>query len=282
MKIINKILKIVLVFIVSILILSIALFGYSKYIEPRLLTVKNYEINENKDRSTQDIKIVQFTDTQLGDFYKLSQLEDVVEKINKQNPDIVVFTGDLIDKMSKYEEKEKVSNILSKINAKLGKFAIWGNHDYGGGGHKYYDNIMERAGFKVLVNETIEIALNNNQSLSISGLDEAMFGSPDSELLIKNMKKSEFNLLLLHEPDLIDEFKNSNVNLALAGHSHGGQVAIPFIGSIITPPIAKKYTKGFYDIEKDIKLYVNTGLGNTKMPYRFMNIPQISVFNISI
>lgn len=282
MKAINKILKVILIFIISIAILSVLILTYSKYVEPKLLTVKNYEIKEEDKKNTEKIKIVQFTDSQLGEFYTLSQLKDVVEQINKQDADIVVFTGDLIDKMSTYDNKYEVYNVLSNINANIGKFAIWGNHDYGGGGHAYYESIMKESGFEILVNETIKVPINDGINLSISGLDEAMFGEPDSKALIKEMSKKDFNLLLLHEPDLISEFENSNVDLALAGHSHGGQVAIPFIGAIITPPIAKKYTKGFYDIQKDIRLYVNSGLGNTKLPYRFMNIPQISVFEVSL
>ncbi|MGL4914067.1 MAG: metallophosphoesterase [Romboutsia sp.] len=282
MEIIKKVCKFILNFILFVIVSVLLTLTYSKHIEPKMLVVKDYDINEIKNKENNMLRVVQFTDVQLGEFYTLEQLEKVVEKINKQNADIVVFTGDLIDKTSAYEDRDKISSVLSNINAKIGKYAVWGNHDYGGGGHAYYERIMVGSGFKVLKNETVRVPMYNNKYISISGLDEAMFGEPNSKSIIKKINKTDFNLLLLHEPDLISQFNNSNINLALAGHSHGGQVALPFLGAIITPPIAKEYTKGFYDIDNDMKLYVNSGIGNTRLPYRFMNIPQISVFDINI
>ncbi|MGL5507096.1 MAG: metallophosphoesterase [Paraclostridium sp.] len=284
MKIVKNMIKGIFIFIIFIGILITSLYVYSKYIEPKILITESYSINEDIQDKDDEIKVVQFTDTQLGEFYSIEQLAKVVEKINKQDADIVVFTGDLIDRVSGYEYLEEVPKILSSIEAKLGKFAVWGNHDYGGGGHNYYKHAMESAGFKVLENETEEINLENGKSITVSGLDEVMFRTPKPEVIKNNISEDSFNLLLLHEPDLIDNFINSNINLALAGHSHGGQVEIPFIGAIVTPPYAQKYTDGFYKISGDNKnrIYVNSGLGNTKMVFRFMNIPKISVFNINI
>lgn len=284
MKIVKNIIKDIFIFIIFICILITSLYVYSKYIEPKILITERYNINEDIQDKGDKIKVVQFTDTQLGEFYSIEQLSKVVEKINKQDADIVVFTGDLIDKVSGYEHLEEVPKILSNIEANLGKFAVWGNHDYGGGGHNYYKQAMESGGFKVLENETEEINLENGKSITVSGLDEVMFRTPKPEVIKNNISEDSFNLLILHEPDLIDDFINSNINLALAGHSHGGQVEIPFIGAIITPPYAQNYTDGFYKISDDNKnrIYVNSGLGNTKMVFRFMNIPKISVFNINI
>lgn len=275
-----KIIKKIFTFILITLVIAISLLVYMAKIEPNMLIAKNYNININENKETKNIKIVQFTDTQLGEFYSLSQLEKAVKKINKQNPDIVLFTGDLIDKASQYKDIDKVTSIMSNINSKLGKYAVWGNHDYGSGGHKYYENIMIKSGFKILVNETVSIPINKDKNITISGLDEVMFGKPDAKSIEKNINNNDMNILMLHEPDLISEFDHSNIDLAVAGHSHGGQVALPFIGAIITPPFGEKYTKGFYEINDRTKLYVNSGLGNTRSPFRLMNIPEISVFNV--
>lgn len=284
MKIIKKLIKIILILMMLICISALSIYGYSKYIEPKILITKEYNINKDIKDKRNKIKVVQFTDTQLGEFYSIEQLSKVVDKINEQDADIVVFTGDLIDRVSGYEHLEEVPKILDKIESKLGKFAVWGNHDYGGGGHNYYKKTMESAGFKVLENETELINLENGKTITISGLDEVMFRKPNPEMIKNNISEASYNLLILHEPDLIESFINSNVNLALAGHSHGGQVELPFIGAIVTPPYGEKYVDGFYNISDDNrnKIYVNSGLGNTKMVFRFMNIPKISVFNINI
>ncbi|WP_042276665.1 metallophosphoesterase [[Clostridium] dakarense] len=275
-----KIIKKIFTFILITIIFATLLLVYMAKIEPNMLIARNYNIHINENKESSNIKIVQFTDTQLGEFYSLSQLEKAVNKINGQDPDIVLFTGDLIDKASKYKDIDKITSIMSNINPKLGKYAVWGNHDYGSGGHKYYENIMTDSGFKVLVNETVSISVSKDKNITISGLDEVMFGKPNAKSIIKMTNSNDVNILMLHEPDLISEFKDSNIDLAVAGHSHGGQVALPFIGAIITPPFGEKYTKGFYEINDRMKLYVNSGLGNTRSPFRLMNIPEISVFNV--
>ena len=284
MKVLKKILKVIFSLTIFIIVSLILILTYSKHIEPKLITTKNYDIKSEEDIKSKDIKVVQFTDVHLGEFYSLSQLEKVVEKINNQNADIVVFTGDLIDKAGQYKDINKVSSVLEKINANIGKYAVWGNHDYGGGGHAYYEDIMTESGFTILKNEIVTIPIDKNKNMTISGLDEAMLGNPDYNSIINNINDKDFNLLLLHEPDLVNEFVNSDINLALAGHSHGGQVALPFIGAIVKPAIGEIYTKGFYKIggNKKFDIYVNSGIGNTRLAYRFMNIPEITVFDINV
>lgn len=263
------------------IILSVLICLYSIYIEPKWIVVKNHKISLDKING-QSIKIVQFSDTQLGEFFSLKQLEEVVDKINKTSPDIVIFTGDLIDNASNYNDINKVSKILSNIKASQGKYAIYGNHDYGGGAVRYYNSIMTEAGFKILKNSSTSIKLGSI-NLKIFGTDDKLMGGYDMNSTIKGISSNDINLLLIHEPDLIDDFKGSPIDLALSGHSHGGQVRIPFYGPLKKVVFAEKYTHGFYTIEnkRKTKLYVNTGLGNTRLPFRFGNIPEITVFTIT-
>ncbi|SDP36458.1 metallophosphoesterase [Clostridium gasigenes] len=268
--------------IVGLMLLGVIIGVYSTYIEGKLLTSKKYGIEVNKNWK-ENIKVVQFTDTQLGEFFSLEQLQKVVDRINSEKADIVVFSGDLIDNASKYEDLYKISEVLAQIQASKGKYAIYGNHDYGGGAVRYYNEIMEESGFKILVNKSDKIELENT-TINIFGLDDALMGDYNKEETMGGISNKDVNLLLIHEPDLIDDFKEYPIDLALAGHSHGGQVYIPFYGPIKTTALAEKYTKGFYKIhnENKGKLYVNSGLGNTKVPFRLFNIPQITVINLKI
>lgn len=262
-------------------ILIVGMIGlYSIYVEPRLVISKSNNININKENESQ-IKVVQFTDTQLGEFYSLDDLEKAVKKINEQNADIVVFTGDLIDNASKYDDLYNVSEVLSKVEAKYAKFAIYGNHDYGGGAVRHYKRIMNESGFKVLVNSSEKINING-VNVNILGADDALMGSFDVEDTIKGIDKNDVNILLTHEPDLVDYFSGYPVDLVLSGHSHGGQVWIPFIGPIVKNELSKNYTKGLYQMENEsnTSIFVSSGLGNTKLPFRMFNIPEIVVFNI--
>ncbi|WP_017354185.1 MULTISPECIES: metallophosphoesterase [unclassified Clostridium] len=283
MRTLKKILKRIFITIILIPAICFGIFAYSIYVEPNLLSVKNIEINNSSNIKNEDtIKIAQISDIHLGEYYTIDKLEKLVNKVNSQNADIIVFTGDLFDNVSKFEDTSKVAPILKKLNAKIGKYAIYGNHDYGGGAKNIYKNVMEDSGFKILVNDQANVKLDSGKTISILGLDDALLGNPDVEKTVRNIKESNYNLLLLHEPDLSDKFVSYNIDLILAGHSHGGQVKIPFLGEIVTPPLAEKYKDGLYNLntQRNTQLYVNSGIGNTKMPFRFMNVPEVSIFEI--
>ena len=277
-SIIKVIFKLISLSVVGIILLGI----YTTFIERNLLIVKKHNIVVNEE-GEDNLKVVQFTDTQLGEYYNLGHLERAVKRINSLNPDIVVFTGDLIDNAAMYEDLYNISEVLEKIEASIGKYAVYGNHDIGGGAIRYYEDIMSEAGFTVLENEkeTIEV---NGKSVSIFGGDDALMGIHNAEETMREIEEDEINILLIHEPDLIDEYNEYPIDLALSGHSHGGQVYIPFYGPIVKNVLAKNYNKGLYNIDNYRKtaLYVSSGLGNTKVPFRFFNIPEIAVFDLKI
>lgn len=275
MKIIKRLTLIILCFLV-------VAWVYSIKIEPKMLIKKEIKLKNDINYNNGNVKIIQFSDVHLGDFFSLNQLEKVVKKINENEPDIVVFTGDLIDVASQYENINEISNVLSKIDAKLGKYAVYGNHDYGGGAVRVYENIMKESGFKVLVNENHSIKVSPNKNINILGVDDVLLGKPNIEKTVKNIRRNDYNILLSHEPDYVDKFKDYNIDLVLSGHSHGGQVYIPFYGPLKSTTYGEKYTRGLYNLnnQRDTKLYVNTGLGNTKLPIRFGNVPNISLFEI--
>ncbi|MGL6183958.1 MAG: metallophosphoesterase [Clostridium chrysemydis] len=274
--------KFPIIIIIIFIIIPVSLFIYTKYIERELLTVKKISLDFN-DKGSEKLRVVQFTDTQLGEFYTLENLEKAVEKINKLNPDIVVFTGDLIDNAAKYKDIDKVSKVLSKINSKYGKYAIYGNHDYGGGAVRYYSRIMNKSGFEVLKNDSHLIKVKG-KNIRILGADDGLMGSFNSRLTMSKINKDDINILLLHEPDLSEKFLNYKVDLILSGHSHGGQIDLPFYGPVVKNVLSEKYTKGLYDLGNkfNTKLYVSSGLGNTKLPYRFNNVPQVVCFDLTI
>ena len=264
-------------------ILFVSLLGiYTTYIERNLLIVKRHNVTINKGGEGK-LKVVQITDIHLGEFYNLNQLEKVVKKINGLDADIVVFTGDLIDNASTYNEIDNIAEVLKEIKCKTGKYAIYGNHDYGGGAVRYYEDIMNKGGFQVLKNEGTTIGFKDKH-IKIFGADDGLMGKQNVNKTMSRINNKSINLLLLHEPDLAKKYSDYPVDLVLSGHSHGGQIYIPFYGPLKKNILSEKYTKGFYKLDnlRETKIYVNSGLGNTKVPFRFFNIPQISVFNLKI
>ena len=263
-----------------LILIGIVTILYAMFIEPDLLRVIHYDFPHSKIEG-QPIKVVQFSDTHIGDFFTTEELQKVVDKINEQEADLVLFTGDLMDDASVYQGSiEEIGTVLSNIQSKFGNYAVFGNRDYGGGAERFYEELMESAGFHVLLNnhETITV---NGTTLSLFGADDALIGYYDAKQTMKGIEEGNFNLLLVHEPDLVDDFIDYPVDLVVAGHSHGGQVYIPFVGPLLTTTLAEKYVRGLYDINENLSLYVNTGIGNTRVPFRLFNVPQITVFYLT-
>ncbi|MCU9808093.1 metallophosphoesterase [Paraclostridium sp. AKS46] len=257
------------------------IFSYARYIEPSMLRVKNIDL---KAKDIKDCRIVFFTDTHFGKLYSQSNIDKIVKKINNQNPDIVIFGGDLLDNYARdYSllDTDSLQKSLSKIEAKYGKYAVFGNHDYGGGASRVYEKFMSGGGFKVLKNESSYI---NDLNLNIIGYDDYLLGNTKKSDY--KIEENKFNLVVTHEPDVVELMTSSSENFILSGHSHGGQVTIPFITDKILPVGAHKYVKGLYSeknvgINDSTKMYVSSGIGMTSIPLRFLNPPEIVVFNIS-
>ncbi|PQZ58916.1 MULTISPECIES: metallophosphoesterase [Bacillus] len=255
-------------------------YYYAKYIEPHCLSVVQHTLKSPLiPKSFHGMKIIQFSDLHLGYYFSLQHLSQIVFKINAEKPDIVLFTGDLIDNYQTYTETPFVASILRNIEAPFGKFSIYGNHDHGGYGTEYYDHIMLESGFQLLKNKEKRIRLLDNSEISIFGIDDILLGKPKIEETLRRAQQNIYTIVLVHEPDIAPQIAKYPINLQLSGHSHGGQVQLPFLGAIITPALAKHYIEGFYTI-RDLTLYVNRGLGRTRVPFRFMAKPEITLFTL--
>ena len=221
-------------------------------------------------------KVVFFSDTHFGKFYAQDKIEAIVDKINAQNPDLVLFGGDFLDNYARDKSElnlEYFAEQLAKIQSAYGKYAVFGNHDYGGGAVRIFEELMNKGGFKVLDNESEWI---EGLGLRLIGYDDYLMG--DTAQSLYQVKSEEFNLILSHEPDIADQIAMKNKGFMIAGHSHGGQVTLPFITKKVLPPGATTYVKGQYNgigVNKNITLFVSKGIGTTVRPYRFLNIPEI-------
>lgn len=256
-------------------------YYYARNIEPSMLTIKKETITHTKiPASFDNIRIVQFSDTHIGFHYTLNQFEELVEKINKLNPDIIVFTGDLVDEPNHYNWNQGLINLLHSLHAPLGKFWIYGNHDHGGYGTEIVQETMEKAEF-ILLKNTHHVIENNLDRIILTGIDDVMLGKPNLAKALENTNSDLFTILLAHEPDYADHTIDYPVDIQLSGHSHGGQVRFPFIGHLYTPKFAEKYVEGKYTFESsNLILYVSRGIGTTRLPYRFLCVPEITCFTL--
>lgn len=268
-------------FFTVLLILSITvtiIIYYAVKIEPYTVTINNVNLNNN---FPENLKIIQISDIQISENYQASDFQTIISQINQLSPDIFIFTGDLYENYSSYGPEEELIQLLAGISAAYGKYAVWGNRDYGGGAVRRFERIMTAGGFQVLCNEGVHIMLNNGERLFLAGLDDSLMGNPNITPILSQMKEDDsYRILMLHEPDAADLYADYGFELMLAGHSHGGQVNLPFLSSPTTS-MAEKYQKGLYDMETSgkIKLYVNSGIGTSHFPIRFRVPPEIIVFD---
>ncbi len=274
--------KIILTLFILILVLCASAFAYAKHIEPFALKTERLELNSPAVSEKADgLRILVFADTHFGEYYNEGNFEAVLAAIAEEKPDLVLFLGDLIDHYHEYTETknaEEISTMLSSISAPLGKYAVFGNHDYGGGAERTYRDIMEAGGFSVLVNET---AVLEDLDIQLIGIDDMLIGYGNPETARK-AETGLYDIVLAHEPDVADEILSYDFDLMLSGHTHGRQINIGLFDDYILPPYGRNYIQGLYDLssEQDAKLYVNAGIGMTKLPLRFRSAPELTLITL--
>ncbi|MUV36289.1 putative metallophosphoesterase YkuE [Lentibacillus sp. JNUCC-1] len=256
-------------------------YYYAREIEPAMLHIQEEIILSGKLSPDFDgFKIIQFSDTHIGFHYNLGAFKKLVKTINDLSPDLIVFTGDLVDDPDTYNWREPLADALQSLQAPYGKFWVYGNHDHGGYGTEILNEVMTDSGFELLKNAHAKIG-SNDESIVLAGIDDTILGRPDLEQALSSVNPELFTILLAHEPDFADTGKRSHADVQLSGHSHGGQVRLPFIGHLYTPADAKKYIQGKYEFpEQSYTLYVSKGIGTTRMPYRFLCRPEIHVYTL--
>lgn len=259
----------------------VGLLAYAYWVEPNMLVVRSVDVES--DQVTQPCKIVFFTDTHFGQYYDISHARKITDQINALEPDIVVFGGDLLDHYLRDRDQMDLSSlsaVFAEIEAKAGKFAVWGNHDYGGGAARVYEDVMEASGFEVLDDES---RLLSDYGIRVIGYDDLLMGQTDDSLY--TLKSQAFNVIVAHEPVIAQKIESSSQNLVLTGHTHGGQVTIPFLTDRLLPPGSGEFRKGFYDAQEvgtdaDLQMYTSSGIGMTRYPFRFLNAPEIVEINV--
>lgn len=243
----------------------------------------SYQLTINKritDNTNIDMKIIQISDTHFLDNYEDEKYLELINDINDLNPDIVIFTGDMFEVDSiNISLQEKVTDFFLEISCS-NKYAVLGNHDYSNEVKTdTTKEILMDSGFTILVNENTELTLND-KTINIIGLDDLMMGDANYDDVLSTSYDYDFNLVLSHEPDTFDTVKTYDIFAMYAGHSHGGQVRLPFIGEIYNVPGAKIYNDR-YTYEEETHLYVSFGLGETIIPIRFFNPRSIEYYEYS-
>lgn len=233
------------------------------------------------------------------DHYKIAVISDLhnaefgennsslIYLIKKENPDMIAITGDLID--SGKTDIEIAENLVKKLVEIAPCYYVTGNHEaWIGGQYQELEEKLLDIGVDILNDRAVQL-VKNNEIIQIAGLDEPDFTDRNSSIQesMLNVKIGNMNLtedycvLLAHRPETFNVYASENIDLVLSGHAHGGQFRLPFIGGLIAPNqgFFPKYDAGEY-FENNTTMVVSRGIGNSIIPVRFNNRPEIVIVEL--
>ena len=249
---------------------------YGSIVEPRFITVSEYEvsISENADST---LRVAVLTDLHLGPYKKAGWARQVVARTNKLEPDQVWLVGDYVfDKAVQAE----MLYALSDLKAPQGVYAVTGNHDYQDENVEYVVESLLQKGIKVLRNDSVEIDVGSN-SFVLAGVDDLWFGGNLSQTL-QNLDPEDSIVLLSHNPDaVLSQITLEQVDLVVSGHTHGGQIRLPWLGSISNMPnlLGRDYDQGLFDYQ-GINLLISSGVSETGPRARMFDPPEIVLLDL--
>ena len=274
----KKIFFIVLKVIVFIIIIFTIIFIYNKYISTGLIQVNEQRIINNKiPDNLNGLKIIQFSDILYDENSNISNIDKVINLINEREPDIVVYTGNLIKSNYKLSSKEQelLINKLSKINSTLGNYAINGDMD-----NDKYQTIMNQSNFNILTNSNELIYGNSNEPIMFIGLDSYTKKKQDIDKSFKGFSTNIYTIVLMSETDPIDDIVEQKPDMILAGSNLNGIIRLPLIGGLFKKDGSSKYLDPYYKIN-DTDIYISSGIGIDRTGFRFFNRPSINFFRFS-
>ena len=271
-------------FIVFVIVFTTLFFFYVTYVSNAKIIVKeNRVISKRLPDNFNGLKIIQFSDVHFGTTIFNDELNNLVKLINSRKPDLVVFTGDLIDKEYKLnsKEQEKIITSLKSIDASIGKYAIYGDED-----KEEFNTIFNQSDFTILNNDYDLLYKNNTNPILLVGVNSSLNKKIDIDKAYKYFKDETsnsniFTISILHEPDSVVDISNSyKSDLFLAGHSHNGQVRIPYIGSFSRKDGARKYYNEHYTLDNS-QLFISSGIGTNGGGVRLFTRPSINYLRLS-
>lgn len=262
--------------------ISLGVILYSRYIGPNgLITNETNIINSDIPLSFYGYKIVHISDLHYNNTTLKEDLNVIQNNVEKINPHIIVITGDILDNDISYKTSDKndLVDFLNSLKADY-KYIITGDHDI----KNLFNEIVEATDFKLLDN-TYDVIYNGDYDPIIIGGLSSKQDKIDINKKISSIEtaidnyKSTYNILLVHEPSIIDNIDNTKYNLVLAGHTHNGQFNIPYIKDILIDKSDRKYNKRYIK-NNNTDIYISSGVGTTKIRGRIFNHPSIEVYRL--
>ena len=261
-----------------------ALAAESTLLEPNRPRIVRKEIALRRwPARLEGFTIALLSDFHYDPYFSVHPLRSSIGMVNALHPDLIVLAGDFVSVPFADDDAsaraaafaaEPCAKLLRQMKAPHGLWAVLGNHDALTDPNRVTDSLRSQ-GIPVLANQSAPIE-SNGARFWLCGVDDVLNQIPDLTATLHNIPSDESMVLLAHEPDYADEVARYPVDLQLSGHSHGGQVRVPFLPPLYLPPLARKYIWGLYKIG-GLTLYTNPGLGTVGVPVRMNCPPEITL-----
>jgi uncharacterized protein len=271
-NLLKNLLKILTIGFIAIFLL----ITYVRKVEPVWIEVVQVPLTlPNLSPALEGYRIVQITDVHSDGWMTTDRIKKISQRINAQHPDLITLTGDFVTNDA--ETFAPALKSFADLKAPDGSIAILGNHDEATNA-KFITEVLESSNVKVLKNQVLTIE-HKGGLLNIAGLGDAWSGEDDMRKVLQQLPGIGASIMLAHEPDVADQTAaTGKFDLQLSGHSHGGQVSLPFM-KLVTPPMGHKYPIGQYQVG-DLIQYTSRGVGTSGVRVRFNCRPEITVITL--
>ena len=253
--------------------------AYPVFIERYIVLIKSYRVRvPDLPRPFNGFRIVHLTDFHYGFLMPLILIKHVVNRVNAIKKDIVVCTGDYVHEKNSVSQINQVWPVLAQLKAPSGVYSVLGNHDHWANTKRslYW---LDRSGQNIRGRaKPIE---KGGHRIWIAGGGDLWEDPMNIDDVLKQIPADEFRIMLAHNPDSADLFFKSRMDMMLAGHTHGGQVNIPFWGTPVLPVQNKNYSRGITTSTRGDPIFISRGIGWSLFPVRFNCFPEISVLELT-
>lgn len=261
------------------LVTGAAGLAYAYFVEPEWIEVRRLDLTlPHLHPAFEGYRLAQFSDIHM-DSKGMSpeRLMRVVEMINRESPDLIAFTGDFVTRRIVCDVSHLIPP-LSALRAPDGVVAVMGNHEFPTS-RPLVQQVIRESGLIALNNRVLTLTRGDGQ-LHIAGVDSLMRRRARLDRVLRRLPRTGAAVLLAHEPDMADlSAATRRFDLQLSGHSHGGQIRVPFLTQFALPTFGQRYPDGLRQV-KEMMLYVNRGIGMTSLPLRFNCRPEITIFTL--
>jgi predicted MPP superfamily phosphohydrolase len=227
--------------------------------------------------------IALLSDFHYDPYFSVHPIRSAVEVVNRLQPDLIALTGDFVsvplvgNSLQGAADAEPCAQLLGKLRAPHGVWSVLGNHDVFSNAARVTD-ALQAVGIPMLSNKSVAIE-KDGAHFWLGGVDDVLGGRADVPRTLRGIPSEEAVVLMAHEPDYADYVAGYPVDLQLSGHTHGGQVRLPFMRPLYLPALAKKYVQGLFKI-RDLTLYTNAGIGTVEVPLRWNCPPEITFISV--